>query len=66
MSFLSCPRCSEAGYQIFATHAYCVGCNYSPDFDLGQSRFNRRRKAGHSGALRMEDRKPCGISLAVL
>gem|GEM_PF-5197976 len=35
MAFLSCPRCTESGYQIFVTHAYCVGCNYSPDFDPG-------------------------------
>jgi hypothetical protein len=42
MAFLSCPRCAEAGYQVFATHAYCVGCNYSPDFDLGTISPNRR------------------------
>jgi hypothetical protein len=35
MFFETCPRCDEDGYQIFSNHAYCVGCNYSPDFDLG-------------------------------
>ena len=33
MPLRPCTRCWESGYQIFATHSYCVDCNYSPDFD---------------------------------
>ncbi|OYZ24467.1 MAG: hypothetical protein B7Y39_00735 [Bdellovibrio sp. 28-41-41] len=27
--FETCPRCGDGGLQRFATHSYCVGCNYS-------------------------------------
>jgi hypothetical protein len=31
--FSICPRCAERGYDRLRTHAYCVSCNYSPDFE---------------------------------
>lgn len=31
--FLTCPRCGEKGFDRLRTHAYCVECNYSPDFE---------------------------------
>ena len=43
MFFETCPRCDENGYQIFLDHAYCVGCNYSPDFDLGVKLLSKRK-----------------------
>lgn len=31
--FETCPRCGDGGIQRFATHCYCVGCNYSDAYD---------------------------------
>ena len=30
-----CPRCGDGRYEVFRTHSYCPGCNYSDD-DLKQ------------------------------
>jgi hypothetical protein len=34
--FDSCPRCGDGGLQIFSTHSYCVGCNYSDVYWSGE------------------------------
>ena len=28
LSFHSCPRCGEHGFEKLRTHNHCVGCNY--------------------------------------
>ena len=33
MGFAKCPRCGFRGYEMLATHSYCIDCNYSPDLD---------------------------------
>lgn len=33
--FSICPSCGLEGFDRLKTHAYCVQCNYSPDFDEG-------------------------------
>ena len=32
--FRKCPRCNEVAYEKLATHACCLQCNYSPDFEV--------------------------------
>jgi hypothetical protein len=29
--FHRCPRCREQGLEIFATHSYCLNCNYTSE-----------------------------------
>ena len=30
-----CPRCGDQSYELLSTHAHCIGCNYSPEQDIG-------------------------------
>ena len=39
-NFQKCPRCDERSYEILKTHAYCAGCDYSPDLMNRQSPDN--------------------------
>lgn len=32
MNLSYCPRCGEAAYEVLKTHAYCINCNFSPDY----------------------------------
>ena len=38
--FQKCPRCDERSYEVLKTHAYCAGCDYSPDLMNRQSPDN--------------------------
>ena len=35
--YVRCPRCGEVSLEILKTHAFCAGCNYSPDFEEGNA-----------------------------
>ena len=33
MAIKDCPRCGANAYEVLMTHAYCLECNYCPEFD---------------------------------
>lgn len=33
MGFHICPRCGDQGYEKLSSHDYCIGCNYSSEFN---------------------------------
>ena len=35
--YARCPRCGEVSLEILKTHAFCAGCNYSPELEEGDA-----------------------------
>lgn len=29
-----CPRCGDLGWEVLATHSYCIGCNHFRIYDV--------------------------------
>jgi len=79
--FSICPRCAERGYDRLRTHAYCVSCNYSPDFEeelsvppwvlkyIGETRKsykNGSQRTSKSSEVPAKDLPPRDLSIARL